>query len=373
MGVKKAPNGTWMYDIRHPFTKKRLRPRGFATKADAQLALDLLKEKWRNEKHGTQLNRQVRRVSLNLKRELAIEAELLRLEATDYFTHRLGSTAALIERSLQYIPDELRILELQKSHLEAIANAHLDRGVSPESVRIYLGQLHFAMERIRQRHGQLANWVIPKIKPPEPVKSGKLRRTWTNDELERVLYSLANPPAGVRQPDRWRDVHDVIAIDALTGMRKTEIFLIEWNHISFEMGVLNARTLKRKRVTFREIPMSDALASVLRERRKYIAGKFGLGERFAFPRWQASRNSAQWLYEVLKQAADLAGVEYGQGQFGIVPHGLRHTAATKLLHNGTDLVTAAEILGNSVVTMLNSYSHTTVERKRTAMGALVSK
>lgn len=51
-------------------------------------------------------------------------------------------------------------------------------------------------------------------------------------------------------------------------------------------------------------------------------------------------------------------------------HSLRHTVATNLVMNGTDLRTVQELLGHSSLTMTMRYSHPIPEHKRNAINNL---
>ena len=53
-------------------------------------------------------------------------------------------------------------------------------------------------------------------------------------------------------------------------------------------------------------------------------------------------------------------------------HDLRHTAATRLVERGIDLVTVKELLGHSKIETTMSYAHTTPERKMDAVEILNS-
>jgi site-specific recombinase XerD len=50
----------------------------------------------------------------------------------------------------------------------------------------------------------------------------------------------------------------------------------------------------------------------------------------------------------------------------------RHTVATRLLHNGADIVTVKEIMGHANINTTLRYAHTNAERQRREMAKLGS-
>ena len=103
--------------------------------------------------------------------------------------------------------------------------------------------------------------------------------------------------------------------------------------------------------------MNDAAAAVVeawRGMRKcdYVFYNPSTGERFKDVRTS------------LKAACRRAGVK------GVSWHTLRHTFASRLLRDGTDLVTVKELLGHSTVLTTMRYAHTDREAKLRAVRRL---
>lgn len=55
---------------------------------------------------------------------------------------------------------------------------------------------------------------------------------------------------------------------------------------------------------------------------------------------------------------------------GLRLHDLRHTAATKMIEAGVDLVTVSKILGHSSIQMTMRYAHPTTENMKRAVDKL---
>ncbi len=69
---------------------------------------------------------------------------------------------------------------------------------------------------------------------------------------------------------------------------------------------------------------------------------------------------------ILNRVVKKAGLE-GRG---ITPHALRHTFATHLIRNGTDIRTVQELLGHSDIQTTARYLHSDTRTKQTAVGKL---
>ena len=130
------------------------------------------------------------------------------------------------------------------------------------------------------------------------------------------------------------------------GLRRSEVLNLKLNDIDSKRGLIIIRAAKGKKD--RVAPLSDKIVVLLRE--YFIAckpklwlfeGQGGLG-----PYDEKS------LASVLKQALEKVKIDKP-----VTLHWLRHSYATHLLENGTDLRYIQEILGHSRSTTTEIYTH----------------
>ena len=160
-----------------------------------------------------------------------------------------------------------------------------------------------------------------------------------------------------------------------TGLRLGEVCALKWADIDMEQMLLHVkRTVQRIEVknsftktallettpksafSFREIPISDSLASLLalfkKEGQEYVL----CTDKPMEPRTYQNHFKS-YLREI-------GGADYNF-------HTLRHTFATNCIDNGMDVKSLSEILGHSDVQItLNRYVHPTMDTKRKHINAL---
>jgi integrase len=145
-----------------------------------------------------------------------------------------------------------------------------------------------------------------------------------------------------------------------TGMRLSEQYGLEWDHVDFENGILSIVTSKTGKG--RHIPLNDAALAALRELEKKRVGKYVFlrapghgaerGERVVSPR--------EWFPDAVAKAA-LENFTF---------HTLRHSFASRLVMQGVDIRTVAELMGHKTIQMTMRYAHLSPEHKLDAVRRL---
>ena len=156
----------------------------------------------------------------------------------------------------------------------------------------------------------------------------------------------------------WRRtpyLQDLVVFAINTGLRLGEIVSLKWEEVDLENGILKLLVRKNRRML--EVPLNDKALSVVR-------GWYGIRKcEFVFYNPETGK---QWrdLWLGLKKACRKAGLE------GVTWHTFRHTFASRLNGNGTDLVTVKELLGHSDIKTTMRYAHTNREAKTIAVRRL---
>ena len=177
---------------------------------------------------------------------------------------------------------------------------------------------------------------------------------------------------------------DAFIIMLNTGLREGEMVALDWDDIDFE-----SKTIKVHKTTVmikdrlpdgslsgkchqavqytpktksgnREVPINiHALAAL---ERLHAANS---GSSYVLSTETKNRPVVNVLYKQLKRAAERCGI------YGISPHTLRHTFATRLFERGANVKDVSTILGHSSVTITyNTYIHVIRERKDDVLALL---
>lgn len=223
----------------------------------------------------------------------------------------------------------------------AIVNVFNGLHLARRTKNLHLAALHSILEYARKVYHIISRnpaTGIPSVKSraKEPI------RALTRDQLTRLLNSLDNPA-----------VHLFTTIAAMTGMRKGEILGITWDRIDWAR-----QTIKIDRQWLRQSDHSYAFGPCKTKNsyRTIHASTVLLRE---LKRWHDSQPlsfdgrvfgglSASYLYAA-------AGKAVRTMYPGFTFHSLRHTFATLLLQRTGDVNLVAGVLGDSVLTVSNTY------------------
>ncbi|HRZ42553.1 MAG TPA: site-specific integrase [Bacteroidales bacterium] len=170
-----------------------------------------------------------------------------------------------------------------------------------------------------------------------PRSEHKLPNVLSKEEVKAILDALSNPKHKA-----------MLSLIYACGLRRSELLNLKPADVDSKRGLLIIRQGKGRKD--RVAPLPERLVDMLREYYKGYRPKVWLFEGQK-PGMQYSPTSLQ---EVLKTGLEKSGVKRNA-----TLHWLRHSYATHLLENGTDLRYIQELLGHKSSKTTEIYTHVT--------------
>ena len=184
-------------------------------------------------------------------------------------------------------------------------------------------------------------WGMIAASPYKGIKHFKVSninlRILSEEEFNR-LYKAASV-----------EIKPILITAVLTGMRRGELLNLKWDDVHLSDGYILVRDSKN--YESRSISLHPSLKRTLMELKKKSKTEFVFEGRKTIKRaWQ----------NALKKSA-IAHCRF---------HDIRHTFASRLVMQGVDLVTVAELMGHKDLSMTKRYSHPSPEHKKRAVETL---
>jgi integrase len=170
-------------------------------------------------------------------------------------------------------------------------------------------------------------------------------RVLSPEEEHQLMTALDKP---TRQ-----HVKAITSVALHTGMRLGELLRLRWKDVDFATGYIAVNQTKSGEL--RGIPMNRVVREMLQSLPRMSGSVFGS---------PFNDQPVKSIRTAFERALREAGIE----SFRF--HDLRHTAASRMVMSGVDLVTVKEILGHKDIKMTLRYAHPTPESKRKAVETL---
>ena len=243
---------------------------------------------------------------------------------------------------------DMPLKDVSPFHLERIKKNMADAGRAARTI-------HYALCVVRQvfnfaRERDLSACISPTCKVKPPKTDNRRLRFLTHEEARRLLEHLA---------EKAPNLHDMSLLSLHCGLRAGEIFSLTWGDVDFNRGLLALRDTKsgRNRVAY----MTADVRAMLKAKERGNHGDM------VFPGRGGVKRS--WVSNAFERAVKELGFNEGVGdpRQRVVFHSLRHTFASWLVEQGTDLYSVKELMGHSTLSMTERYSHLAPDTLRKAV------
>ena len=222
-------------------------------------------------------------------------------------------------------------IQFYLSKLTKISAATLSRKLATiKSFYKYLVEQELIMNNVTKGIG------FPKI-------SKKLPNFLSEKEIKKLMKM---PKIHSKSPEK-----DQLILELLysSGMRISELVTIKIRNILFDKGLIK---VMGKGSIERYVILGSYAKNALNV---YLAkNKYNSG--FLFP--NERKNSTTGHISIRKVFNDIKKLLFiTTGNDGLSPHSIRHTTATHLLENGTDLISVKELMGHASLKSTQIYTH----------------
>lgn len=264
---------------------------------------------------------------LQLHEKPLMERMLNTLLAMNYSASTLDNYGSCFLEYLRYF-DKKRPEEISNSEIIRFLGSLMQQGLSASKG-------HTMVNAVQFYYHQVLGLNTYTFKLPRPKKEKKLPAVLTMDECLTIFQVVDNPKHKL-----------LLLIGYGAGLRVSEIVTLQWRDILFDEFKIHLKNAKGKKDRFVMLPLS--IIETLKMYRKLTNGKDYVFEgQFAGEPYSA--RSAQ---AVLRMALKKTGL----GKKATI-HTLRHSFATHLLENGTDIRYIQSFLGHASIKTTMIYTH----------------
>lgn len=223
-------------------------------------------------------------------------------------------------------------------HCEKLKKKILSAGKAPRTLQ-YIFAIIRQVWNMARRDG-LINTESPTRHVSIPKIDNKRLRFLSHDEANILLSELA---------ERSSQLYDMGLLALHCGLRAGEIYGLTWNDIDLERGLITVKDTKsgQNRPGF----MTKIVKAMLAGRKQSASTGFVFSDRHG----QKIARISNAFSRAVTQLGFNAGITDHRQK--VVFHTLRHTFASWLVQDGTDLYTVQKLMGHSSFEMVQRYAH----------------
>lgn len=218
-----------------------------------------------------------------------------------------------------------------------------EQGVSASKIDLLISALKFYYRTVLKRE-------TFEIVLPRPRKEHHLPIVLTRDECARIFNSVENPKHKL-----------ILMIGYGAGLRRSEIINLKWEDILFEEHKIHVKQSKGNKDRMVMLPYS--LVELLSTYKQVFPGDDWIFQG----QYKGEPISAATVHNIMKRAVKAIATDKQA-----TVHTLRHSFATHLLENGTDIRYIQELLGHESISTTMVYTHISPKATRKIVSPLDS-
>ena len=235
-------------------------------------------------------------------------------------------------------------------NLENLKKKMINAGRSPRTIQYVFATLR-QVWNMAKRDG-----LVDSESPTKQVKLPKIEnqriRFLTYKEAEKLLENLSV---------RSMQLHNIALLSLHCGLRADEIFSLKWDCLDIEKGLIFIKDSKGgSRTAF----MTSKVAEMLSRLKKGMSSGYIFTDR----RGSKIKSVSNAFGRAVKDLGLNDGIDDNRQK--VVFHTLRHTYASWLVEDGTDLYIVKKLLGHSTITITERYAHLSDRKLQEAVKSL---
>ena len=239
------------------------------------------------------------------------------LEIRNYSKSSIKSYLLSVENYINYVENK----EMNEDTVKDYIQIQIKKK-GPSSVSSDISAIKFFFENV----------LHEKIYLKHPKRNKSIPEILTKEEIKKMINSLSNIKHRL-----------IIKLLYGCGLRVSELVNLKNTDLNLLEGLIHIKLSKGKKDRFVKIP-----ESILEELKSYCNLN---KEEFLFPSTRKGKLTTATIQAIAEKSAKKAGIEKR-----VYPHLLRHSFATHLLEQGTDLRIIQKLLGHSDIKTTQIYT-----------------
>ena len=223
-------------------------------------------------------------------------------------------------------------------YMDTISSLLIDEFISAKKKEMSEATVNRCLALLSKMFNDAVRWQY--------LKESPMKRVSKLDEPEQGFSYLTKAEVEKLIEGATAYSKPILMTAVYTGMRKSELLALKWNHVDLEQGIISVEetvqgTTKSKKVRY--VPIHPVLLLEL----KRIKARSKSEQVFPGPKGEMQKDFRKALELALKRS----------GLKKIRVHDLRHTFAANFMMAGGNILTLQKLLGHSTINMTLRYAH----------------